>query len=395
MKSIFLSVIIPAYKEAERIGPTLLSLDDYFKNKNYTYEIIVVNDGSPDNLVGVIKEYMCKVRNLRLINNEVNRGKGYAVKCGMLSARGQYSLFMDADNSVSITNLDCFMAEIEKGSDIVIGSIEIGNEVKKEHNGLHRRILSTVSKLPVRLLATPGIYDTQRGFKLFSRKAASIIFPKQTIDRFAFDIEVLVIALVNRLKLKEMPVVFDNPAGSTVRLSAYIESLVDLGKICFKKMLGIYTVPHARAEGGMSIKSPSYVMRGVMVAFLVIAPLFMAGLFFDPGLTARVSAASKDVLSAVQIPNLSDLHPSIATNAPTWLYSRQPMTKQSTGILLLISMACMLLGGDLVSGLVLPRFYSSIRKNASVKSAARSFPLREVQNVPAHSLRRLTKRVVV
>src|SRR5579872_7491105 len=129
MDDIFLSVIIPAYREAERIAVTLLSLENYFKDKPYAYEIIVVNDGSPDDTARVVQSFIPTVRNVHLIDNKTNYGKGYAVNCGMLRAKGRYRLFMDADNSVDIRTIEQFLPEIEKGFDVVIGSICLGNNI--------------------------------------------------------------------------------------------------------------------------------------------------------------------------------------------------------------------------------------------------------------------------
>lgn len=241
MKNIYLSVVIPAYKEASRISATLLSLDYYFRDKDYEYEIIVVNDGSPDDTAGVVRSFLPVVKNLRLIDNQENHGKGYAVNCGMMEATGQYRLFMDADNSVTIWTVEEFMKEIEDGADVVIGSIALGDKSNVvEHNGWHRRLFGSVSKFFIRNIATPGIYDTQRGFKLFTARAAEAIFPKQTVERFGFDIELIVIARSNKFKVKEIPVLWDNPAGSTVTLGSYVSTFGDLIKIILNRLSGKY-----------------------------------------------------------------------------------------------------------------------------------------------------------
>lgn len=239
MNEVYLSVIIPAYREASRIPKTLISLNEYFSNKNYNYEIIVVNDGSPDNTANVVKECIPLVKNLRLIDNAYNCGKGYAVQCGMLEALGKLQLFMDADNSVTIDTIEKFITEIEKGNDVVIGSIALGGHIV-EHNGFHRRLFGTISKFLIRNIATPGIYDTQRGFKLFTKKAAKLIFPQQTIKRFGFDIELLTIAKINKLVIKEIPVDWDNPEGSTVNMGSYFSTLKDLVVILSNRILNKY-----------------------------------------------------------------------------------------------------------------------------------------------------------
>lgn len=241
MDNIFLSVVIPAYKEESRIGDTLLSLEDYFKDKPYQYEIIVVNDGSPDNTAKVVKGYMQKVKNLRLVDNKENHGKGFAVNCGMAQAKGEYRLFMDADNSVHISTVENFLPELKIGADVVIGSIRLKKASVSENSGWYRRALGYIAKVIIGVLAVPGISDTQRGFKLFSRKASEVIFPLQTINRFGFDIELLVIAWVNGLKIKELPVVWNNADGSTVTLKSYFQTLRELFHIVRNRLSGRYT----------------------------------------------------------------------------------------------------------------------------------------------------------
>lgn len=374
MKTIFISIVIPAYKEAERIGTTLVSLDAYFKTKKYTYEIIVVNDGSPDNLVEVVESYATTIKNLKIVNNTINRGKGYAVKCGMIEARGKYRLFMDADNSVSISNLDRFLLEVAKGSEVVIGSIEIGNEKKDEHNGFWRKFLSKVSKLPVRMLATPDIYDTQRGFKLFTSRAAEIIFPKQTVNRFAFDIELLVIAIANKLAIKELPVAFDNPTGSTVGMSAYTKSLGDLVRIIVRKVTGVYG-----GQTNMSLPRPTAgrIMVSTMVGIFVLGTILMISFVIKTGMNIQERSVSiVDELPLTIEPPLSaaELHASTLANAPSWIYARKPMTQNETGQLVLFSFLLILLGSDVVAGKFTPRLYALLKKSFFKKTPIPATP---------------------
>ncbi len=242
MNKTLLSVIIPAYNEEKRIGVTLADLKRYFSQKEFPYEIIVVSDGSTDRTVDVVREFSRDFPQLKVIDNKENRGKGYAVRCGMLEAVGEYRLFMDADNSVTIDTVEPFIEEACKhGCEVTIGSIAFSAEAEVvEHNGWHRRVFGSISKLLVRAVATPGIYDTQRGFKLFTDKAASAIFPLQKIDRFGFDIEILVIARTHGFSIRELPVAWDNPAGSKVHLRAYIDSFVELWKIYANMLRGTY-----------------------------------------------------------------------------------------------------------------------------------------------------------
>ena len=242
MNNIYLSVVIPAYNEEKRIGATLADLKRYFSDKGYAYEVIVVSDGSTDGTAEAVSRFAKGFPALKLIDNKENRGKGYAVRCGMLEARGQYRLFMDADNSVTIDTVEPFIEEARKsGCDVTIGSIAFSAEAKVvEHNGWHRRVFGSVSKLLVRAVATPGIYDTQRGFKLFTGRAAQAVFPQQKVDRFGFDIELLVIARAHGFSIRELPVAWDNPAGSKVHMRAYLDSFVELWKIYANMVRGSY-----------------------------------------------------------------------------------------------------------------------------------------------------------
>ncbi|OGF80888.1 hypothetical protein A2W48_01785 [Candidatus Giovannonibacteria bacterium RIFCSPHIGHO2_12_44_12] len=236
----FLSIVIPAYNEEERIAKTLIRIDQYLSFKKYAYEIIVVDDGSSDNTVALVSKLSRKVGHISILKNKKNRGKGFAVRTGMRKAQGRIRLFMDADNSVDISHLDEFIRHLESGFDIVIGSIKIGEQRATERNGIHRRILGSLANFLIRALATPKIKDTQRGFKLFSARAAKKIFSRQTINRFGFDIELLVIARKNGYQIKEIPVVWDNPAGSKVGLSSYVFTLIELLRITLNRAVGKY-----------------------------------------------------------------------------------------------------------------------------------------------------------
>jgi len=236
-----ISIVIPAYNEEERIGESLKSITDYFKKRSYTYEVIVVSDGSTDETASVVSSYVNINPNIRLESYENNKGKGYAVKYGMRQAVGDYHLFIDADGAIDINHLNKFWKHIEGGNDIVIGSIELLGHVAKDNNEWYRRVLGKMSKLLIRALATPGIYDTQRAFKLFSHQAGREIFSRQTIDRWGFDIELLVIARQHSYKIKEIPVTWINPDGSKQEgLKTYLGTLMELLEIVYKSLFGYY-----------------------------------------------------------------------------------------------------------------------------------------------------------
>ena len=228
---IHLSVVIPAYNEEKRISATLLDIDRYLSNQDYDYEIIVISDGSKDNTATVVENTKQLVKNLRLIDNKENHGKGYVVRQAMLEAKGDYRLFMDADNSTKIDHLDLFWSEL-KNNDIVIGSIEIKGAKIDEQSNWYRRWLGSLSKYIIRIVAGIWeIHDSQRGFKCFSALAAEKIFPKQTILGWGFDIEILVLAKRMRFKIKELPVDWHNPPETKVTLKSYIRTFMELLKI--------------------------------------------------------------------------------------------------------------------------------------------------------------------
>ncbi len=239
---VHLSVIIPAYNEEKRILNTLLDIDRYLSRQNYDYEIIVVSDGSTDNTVNVVRSLKNQIsqsgagpllaEKLKIIDNKENHGKGWSVKQGMLEAKGEYRLFMDADNSTTINHLEKFWSYIKSGYDVVIGSIELKGAKIEEKSAWYRRALGRFAKYIIRIFA--GLWkirDSQRGFKLFSEKAVKQIFPKQTIMRWGFDIEILVLAKKLGFKIKEIPVDWHNPGESKVKLSSYFKTFIELLKI--------------------------------------------------------------------------------------------------------------------------------------------------------------------
>lgn len=236
-----LSIIIPAYNEEKRISQTLLAIDRYLSKQNYDYEILVVNDGSKDKTAEIVRNFQKIVKNLRLIDNKENKGKGGVVKQGMLEAKGDFRLFSDADNSVSIDQIENFWPFLLQGYDVVIGSIEVKGAKIEEKAQWYRRILGKLSKYLIRSVAGLwAIHDTQRGFKVFTDRAAKKIFPKQTIIRWGFDIEILAIAKKSGYKIKEAPVVWINPGESKVTLKAYFNTFLELLKIRWNLIRGIY-----------------------------------------------------------------------------------------------------------------------------------------------------------
>lgn len=236
-----LSVIIPAYNEERRIGKTLDSVSAFLQKQPYVSEILVVNDGSKDRTAQVVAGFAKSLSNLTLVDNKENHGKGWVTKQGMLQATGDVRLFMDADNSTTIDEMVPMLAFLEQGYDVVIGSIEVQGAKINEHAQWYRRALGHWSKYLIRIVAGLwDIHDTQRGFKLFSGRAAEQVFSRLTVDRFGFDIEILAVAKKLGFKIKEFPVVWNNAGESKVSLKSYFSVLLDLFKIRLYLWTGKY-----------------------------------------------------------------------------------------------------------------------------------------------------------
>ncbi len=245
-QEIYLSVIIPAYRESERIGRNLLEIQDYLVTKNYSYEILVITDGSPDNTAEIARNYQERIKNLRVIENKENHGKGYVVRQGLLEARGEYRVFLDADGSTSITHLDKFLPEAENGNDVVIGSRDIAGAFIQIHQPKYREIMGDMGNWAIRLVLGLWNYpDTQCGFKLLNAQAAEEVAKRMVVDRFGFDFELIILAKKLGFKIKQMPVRWLNEEGSTVGLfgpNGFIQVLIDLFKTKFRLLTGKYNL---------------------------------------------------------------------------------------------------------------------------------------------------------
>lgn len=242
----YLSVIIPSYREGNRIGENLEKCEQYFKDKNYEYEILVVIDGSPDNTAEIARNYASRFKNFRVIDNSENHGKGYVVRQGLLEAKGDIRLFFDADGSTSINHLDSFLPEFEKGFDVVMGSRDIAGSYVQVHQAKYKEIMGDMGNWAIRILLGLWQYpDTQCGFKMLTARAAEEVASRMVVDRFGFDFELLILAKKLGFKIKQMPVRWLNEEGSTVKLSGpngYPQVLLDLWKTRVRLWTGKYNI---------------------------------------------------------------------------------------------------------------------------------------------------------
>lgn len=241
MSKIFLSVIIPAYNEEKRLPKTLKEISDYLSKQNYQSEIIVVNDGSKDKTSQIVRNFQEQIKNLKLIDNEINQGKGAVVRQGLLLATGNFRLFTDADNSTPISEIEKFWKEFERGADIVIGSREIKGAILDPPQPLYRRILGEAFKIFRKfIIGLWEIEDTQCGFKCFRKEVVERIFPKCKINRFAFDPEILILSKKAGYKIKEVPIYWRNDPDSKVKLKSVFKMALDLIKIRLNLIFGKY-----------------------------------------------------------------------------------------------------------------------------------------------------------
>ncbi len=201
---IFLSIIIPAYNEERRLPGTLQTVSDYLARQAYTAEIIVVENGSTDRTADVVREFARQHTSIRLIVSK-RRGKGLAVKMGMLAARGAYRFLCDADLSMPIEELARFLPPALDGFGVAVGSREAAG-ARRYREPAYRHLMGRVFNWIVKLVAVPGLEDTQAGFKCFIAQVAEDLFRLQTLEGFSFDVEILFLAGRRGYRVVEVPI---------------------------------------------------------------------------------------------------------------------------------------------------------------------------------------------
>ena len=242
--SVSVSVIIPAYNEAARLGKTLRAVVDYLRQSSPGAELIVVDDGSSDQTAELARKALHDARSLRtsVISYKSNLGKGRAVRLGLLAARGEVTLFSDADLSTPITEAPKLIEPIVNGQyDVTFGSRALNRELIGVHQSWRREQGGRVFNLAVRLATGLPFWDTQCGFKAFRMSVCRPLVEAATVDRFGFDVELLYLAFRAGLNLKEVPVRWDHNEGSKVNLfSDSFKMLNEVGLIRQQASRGVY-----------------------------------------------------------------------------------------------------------------------------------------------------------
>lgn len=234
----YLSIVIPAYNESERIVPTIGAIAAYVCSLGQPWELLIADDGSKDDTVALCNGL--ELANLRVLVAPQNGGKGSAVQRGMLAAAGQVVLFADADNSTPIEELGAMLAKIDAGYDVVVGS-RAASGAQEAHRSLLRRTMSATLRGMIRPIFNLQVSDTQCGFKLFRREAAQRLFGAQTIMGFSFDLEILYLASKWGYKIGEQPVAWVDAPGSKVDSAKEIKRfLKDMGRIKMNDFKGVY-----------------------------------------------------------------------------------------------------------------------------------------------------------
>jgi dolichyl-phosphate beta-glucosyltransferase len=236
--SLDLSVVIPAYNEAARLPPTLVRVSEHLRAQGISFEIVVVDDGSTDGTAEVARRAGGPA--VTVVRVEPNRGKGHAVRTGMLRASGDLRLMTDADLSTPIEELARLREPLGSGSDVAIGSRAVAGSNVEVHQPWFREAAGRTFNRLVRLLALPGLHDTQCGFKLWKAAAATEAFSCGILDGFCFDVEALYIARKRGRRVVEVPVTWRNDAATRVGALGGMAAFADLLRIRANDWAGRY-----------------------------------------------------------------------------------------------------------------------------------------------------------
>jgi dolichyl-phosphate beta-glucosyltransferase len=253
-----LSIVVPAYNEQERLGRTIGSYLEYCRARRLAVELLVVDDGSLDATSALVESLSGEYPELRLIRLAENRGKGYAVRTGVVNARGRLVLFADADAATPLSELERLESAIEGGADVAIGSRALAGEGVQVRARLYRRLIGRVFHLLVRTLTVKTVQDTQCGFKLFRGPVAHDLFSRMRMSGFSFDVELLMMAQRRGYRVAEVPVNWVHQPGSKVNLALDSMRMArDLFVIRGHHLSGEYNTPHLAPWSAQSGAPPS------------------------------------------------------------------------------------------------------------------------------------------
>lgn len=235
------SIVIPAYNESQRIPATLIAVVEAVRSHGWAAEVLVVDDGSRDNTVEVVRTFAKANPEVRLVLNGANHGKGYSVRNGLLQAAGQIVMFTDADLSAPIEEAERLFAAIEQGADLAIGSRWLERDRQTHRQPLYRQFFGRCFNRFTRLVMGLSFADTQCGFKAFTREAAQTIFQLQTIMGWGFDPEILFIALKHGYKIVEVPVSWAHDERTRISyLKDGLQMLREIASVRWNAFLGRY-----------------------------------------------------------------------------------------------------------------------------------------------------------
>jgi glycosyltransferase involved in cell wall biosynthesis len=242
MSTPFLSIIIPAHNEAERLPTSLGAVKRFISSLPFETEVIVVENNSSDATAEIVREWMKTLPQLRLISL-AQPGKGNAIRSGMLAAQGEYRLMADADFSMPVEEIRKFLSGGKPLAPVAIASREAPGS-KRIGEPFYRHLIGRVYNFLVRMLVLPGLQDTQCGFKCFSAEAAQAIFPLQRLEGWSFDVEVLTIARQLGFEIKQVPITWHYQPGSRMHLLGdSLQMAKDLFTIRQYKKKGLYNAP--------------------------------------------------------------------------------------------------------------------------------------------------------
>lgn len=216
----YLSIVVPAYNEARRLPPTLEKMAEFFRDFGRSYEVLVIVERSADGTLEIAARFAAQQAHFQAVDNGVQRGKGFAVRAGVLRARGEFVFYMDADLSVPLAAVPEFLArfESEPRVDVLLGNRQHAmSRITLRQSWLRRTMGQTFNRI-LKAGGLASLHDTQCGFKAFRRDAAREIFSRQTLDGFAFDVEVLLLAERLGYEIADLPVEWINSPESKVRI---------------------------------------------------------------------------------------------------------------------------------------------------------------------------------